>query len=394
MDITDAGIPEPVLGVLEALHFERPSTARLCSLTSAEWDELLDWCDRRQITFVLHAACGDALPLRVQKRIGASLERYSLRFARLQDELASVIDILDGRGISFVVLKGVTHAPEMTPDPLLRAQGDIDLWIPDGAALIAQDALIDAGYRPVGSGHSDRHLRPLARPGTWRWRGDIFDPDMPVRVELHHDLWRSESERIPVPGEHGFRTRLEQRDFGGRRAFVLCPHDMVGFAALHVLLHLLHGDVPLQRAWEIGRFLHLRADDALFWSAWRKTHGPELRSAQALVFDIVRRWFGCRVPACAANEVVGLNEPVRRWLDRFAFSPLRQQSRPNRDQLWLHLALVPSMAGRARVLLRNFFPVHAGRRRILSASRLRHYAATLAPTLLHGLGLRLSRSND
>jgi hypothetical protein len=37
-----------------------------------------------------------------------------------------------------------------------------------------------------------------------------------------------------------------------------------GFAALHLLLHLLHGDLPLQRAWEIARFLGTHACDEDF----------------------------------------------------------------------------------------------------------------------------------
>jgi len=64
MVITDAGLPAPVLAVMEALQFRAPSTARLRALDDDAWDPLLDWCDRRQISFVLNSACGRELPVR------------------------------------------------------------------------------------------------------------------------------------------------------------------------------------------------------------------------------------------------------------------------------------------------------------------------------------------
>ncbi len=381
--------------ILEALRFQERSTERLRALDAAAWGPLLDWCDRRQMTFVLEAECGDDLPDHVRRRMAVSRERYSLRYARLEHQLVDIIDVLDRSGVQFAVLKGMTHSPDLTPHPILRAQGDIDLWCPHGAAAQARGALAAAGYRSTGNSVSDRHLPPMALPSGWQWRGDIFDPEMPVRVEIHHDLWRSESEYIPIPGEDGFSARLQLRDIAGRSVRVLCPQDLLGFAALHLLLHLLHGDLPLQRAWEIARFLHLRADDEQFWAAWNRDHGPEVRLAEAVAFQIVAAWFRCRVADCVQQEIEALPASVRLWLERFTFSPLTDSRRPNKDELWLHLALIPSLGGRVRVLLRRLFPLHASRGRMLSGSRLRRHATTLGPTLVQGLRwYGLLRSNQ
>lgn len=381
--------------ILKSLRFQERSTEQLRALDAAAWDPLLDWCDRRQMTFVLESECGDELPDHARRRMAASRQRYSLRFARIEQQLLEISEVLDRRGISFAVLKGMTHSPDLTPNPILRAQGDIDLWCPHGGVKRAQQALADAGYRRTGNAVSDRHLPPMALPSDWHWRGDIFDPEMPVRVELHHDLWRSESEHIPIPGEEGFSARLQVRDIAGRRMRVLCPQDLLGFAALHFLLHLLHGDLPLQRAWEIARFLHTHADDAQFWSVWRRDHGQELRLAEAVAFQIVAAWFRCRVPECVQWDVEELPSSVRLWLDRFTFSPLTDARRPNKDELWLHLALIPSLGGRLRVLLRRLIPLRASRGRMLSGSRLRRHASTFAPTVIQGLRwYGLLRSNQ
>jgi hypothetical protein len=384
MVITDAGLPAPVLAVLEAVQFRTPSSARLRALGDDAWDPLLDWCDRRQISFVLNSVCGHELPDRARQRLEASELRYALRFARLRAQLLRIIEALDDAQVPFVVLKGMTHSPELTPEPLLRAQGDIDLWIPRDAIGRGADTLRRAGYVDHGQA-TGRHLAPLELPNNWRWRGDIFDPEMPVRVELHHDLWSSEAEYISLPGEERFCERFETRDFGGRAAQVLGAHDILGFAALHLLLHLLHGDLPLQRAWEIARFLDVRAADDAFWQRWEQVHGPELRAAESVVFLIATAWFGCEVPESVRREAAALPGDVRRWVDRCVFSPLTQQSRPNKDELWLHLALVKSRRDRARILLRRLAPVRASRKRTFSASRLRHHFATLLPTLADGL---------
>jgi hypothetical protein len=383
-----ACVPNSVLAVVEALRFNGRTPERLRTIRDEEWPELLTWCDRCQVTLLLHALCADELPEAVQKRISVNHDRYAARFARLESEIAEIVDALDRRRIEFVLLKGITHAPALTPHPLLRTQGDIDLWFARDAVLKARKALADLGYAPRRhhrSGGDRRHLTPMARPSGWKWRGDMFDPEMPIHVEAHYRLWSDDAEYITMPGQADFWNRRTVRDFGGRSVPVLCPPDLLGFAALHFLLHLLHGDLPLQRAWEIAHFLHESACNGAFWSRWRQLHSPALRRLEALVFAIVQIWFRCDVNDCVRRESHSMSDDVRLWLDHFALSPLKQRGDPNKDELWLHLALIPSVAGRARVLLRRLFPFVLARKGGLSRSRLAHHGRTLTPTVLGGL---------
>ena len=60
----------------------------------------------------------------------------------------------------------------------------------------------------------------------------------------------------------------------GRAIPVLCEADTLAFAALHLLMHVLHGDLRLQRAWEIAHFVHTRADDDDFWRGVEPASSP------------------------------------------------------------------------------------------------------------------------
>ena len=395
MPVDPACLPNAVLAVVEALRFNGRSPERLRTIRDEDWPALLAWCDDRQVTLLLHALYADELPDAVQQRMSLNRDRYAARFARLESELAEIVDALDRRRIQFVLLKGITHAPALTPHPLLRAQGDIDLWFAGDAVQDARRALTDLGYAP-GRRHpardDRRHLTPMARPSAWKWRGDMFDPEMPIHVEAHYQLWSDHAEHISIPGQTDFWNRRTVRDFGGRSISVLCPPDLLGFAALHFLLHLLHGDLPLQRAWEIAHFLHENACDEAFWGRWRQLHSPSLRRLEVLAFAIVQIWFHCDVNDCVRRETHALADGVRLWLDHFALSPLRQRSDPNKDELWLHLALIPSVAGRARVLFRRLFPFVLARKGGLSRARLAHHGRTLTPSVLGGRHwLRLKR---
>jgi Uncharacterised nucleotidyltransferase len=393
-----ASVPNSVLAVVEALRFNDNSTDRLRAIREEEWPALLTWCDDRQLTLLLHELCVNELPDAVRHRMSTNRDRYAQRFARQQSELAEIVDALNRHRIEFVLLKGITHAPALTPNPLLRAQGDIDLWFAGNTVHDARKVLAGLGYAPrrrYHARHDPRHLTPVARPSAWKWRGDLFDPEMPIPVEAHYQLWSGDAEYISIPGQNDFWNRRTIRDFSGRSLSVLCPQDLLGFAALHFLLHLLHGDLPLQRAWEIAFFLHQNACDEEFWGRWRQLHSPALRRLEVLAFAITRIWFRCDVNDCVRRETHALADDVRLWLDHFAFAPLKQRSDPNKDELWLHLALIQSPFDRARVLFRRLFPFVLTRKGGLSRSRLAHHGRTLTPTVLAGLRwLRLKRQGS
>ena len=401
-----AGAPDYLIAVFELLLLEKPSVARFRKLSPASWQAACEWCDARQLTFMLPALLGEALPSAIGDRIAGCRARYLQRFTRLKTELFEITDALDQASIEFVLLKGLTHSPTLTPDPVWRAQGDIDLWFRPEDVFRAHEVLQRLNYVSLLPSKA-RHLAPMARPSNWKWRGDLHDPEMPISVELHFELWSEKTDHIPIPGLDKFWERRRRRDFDGHSINVLSEEDLLGFAALHLLLHLLHGEFPAQRAWEIGNFLHRTRNDGRFWKLWRESHSPELRTLEALVFQLVHTWFGCHLDRFVRVEAQSLPAGAFRWLNEFSLSPLKQAFRPNKDELWLHLALIPSFYRKLQVLIRRLFPLalpvfidqfddnttaplfrRLVRQRIRIANRLVHHVTSFAPGLFAGLRRR------
>src|SRR4029077_12243517 len=115
----------------------------------------------------------------------------------------------------------------------------------------------------------------------------------------------------------------------------------LGYACLHALRHLLRGDSRPHQIYEIAWFLE-RQQDPAFWNKWKTLHSDSLRRIEAICFRFGAEWFGCRMAPEARAEVDALAPGVQAWFERWARSPLQAGSRPNKDELWLHMSLLES----------------------------------------------------
>jgi len=86
----------------------------------------------------------------------------------------------------------------------------------------------------------------------------------------------------------------------------------------------------------------------------------------------------------AEHEWQVLSEQVHAWFRNFAFSPLVNLVQPNKDALWLHLALLPRRSDRFAVAFRRLIPIHLRRSSELEGrlSRARYHAVALARALV------------
>src|ERR1700732_5059889 len=89
-----------------------------------------------------------------------------------------------------------------------------------------------------------------------------------------------------------------------------------------------------------------------------RSNDPQFRALQAIAFQFANRWFGSTISPVAEREWRALPQPVHAWFDRYAFSPLVNLVEPNKDVLWLHLALLPRRTDRFAVGMRKLIPVH------------------------------------
>ena len=380
-------IPQPVWGALQALRLDQPSSL---SLPAGEdgWRQALAFLDRSQLTLPLRARLVETpqwslVPPAIRARLDSNLADNILRLERTQTALAEIAGRFAVAGVDFLVLKGLSHSPAFVADPRLRVQYDIDLYCPGESVYRARDVLLEMGYE-ARAGQDEfpvDHLPAMSRRSGWRWRGNFFDPDLPLSVDLHFRFWDPETERLAAPGVEQFWAR--------RVGNVLHPADQLGYAALHAVRHLFRGSLRLGSIHEIAHFLQRRRDDAEFWTEWRRLHAPELRKLESIAFRLAAAYFGA--PAAGAEP---LPDGAEAWFRRYAWSPVESFYRPNKHELLLHLSLLGSSGDRWQVARRRLLPlrvpgiaeaVHSredwlGYARFL-ASRLVHHGRLLLPTL-------------
>jgi MFS family permease len=396
--------------LLAALRFDQPQPEALLKLTAAEWRKLLDITDREHLTLALGLRWQSILPEWVRARVDRNLKGNAERLENIRKVFEDLSGALKTAGIDFAVLKGFSHWPGYVLDPLHRPQYDLDLLCPPDQVHGARKVLASIGYEPI-SGFETLpidHLTAMIRKTGWQWRGDYFDTDAPLSVELHFRLWDADTERIGVAGLEPMWDRRVERRMEGLRFAGLDPVDTVAYASLHLLRHLLRGDVRLYHAYELAHFLETTSQDSSFWARWRATHPDSLRAVQAISFRLAAEWFGSRAAGEVRDELARLAEPVQRWFRLFAMAPVEAKVRPNKNELWLHLSLAQSAADKRAVAVRRILPFRRvqaqyaahvpesevnWRLRLMRRSfqfrfiwtRVAHHVRSTAPTLAGGL---------
>jgi Uncharacterised nucleotidyltransferase len=381
------GLPTPAAAVLAALHLREPSPAALTGLSDVDRREALSYSDRQGLTLLLR----DILPEETAE--AARKNRLRLQVA---EETYRRIATMPGE---FVALKGITQCELFGIRPEDRAQYDIDLYFPRDTVEAARDTLLAQNYESIAGMENfpTDHLPGLFPRTAWRWRGDYFDPEMPLAIELHFQFWNAPLDRLEAPGVEDFFTRRIRRTIGGVPIDVLCPHDAVAYAALHLLRHVLHGSTRVFHVYEMASFLERHAADEAFWREWRGLHAPPLRRLQTVAFALAEAWFGCALAPEVREEAARLPPATRAWFDEFARSPAVQPFQPNKDELWLHLSLLDGWRDKLRVARRRLLPgnlpppsratASQSRHAVYAAwfaSRLRHHAISLASTVTGG----------
>lgn len=398
-------LPRGAAAILAALRFRDPEPDLLHRLSDTEWTNALDYADRAGLTLILGATCGEHLPAWVRERIDRNLAGNTERLARLRSSLAEIAACLARCRVDYLLLKGFSHQAGYVADPRLRMAWDIDLFTPRDSFIAGRDAICAMGYEPTRDAEArvNFHLSPLLRKNEWRWRGDFFDPETPVPVDFHFDFWDSSTERIQVDGTDDFWNRRVTED----GIPLLHPVDRLGYTALHLLRHVLRGSTRPYHVYELAYFLEHHCEHQEFWDQWRALHPEPMRGLEVIGFRLAVYWFGCRLAALPREDIYQLDESVAWWFDRYASAPAEAPFRPNKDELWLHFALLNSGRERRRLFLRRAFPTNRPRETAATlmtdekaawharaqsrikyaahaAERVFHHARALPSTLAHG----------
>jgi hypothetical protein len=330
----------------------------LCDLREADWRKLLEFCDRAQLTLAFAQKCGDYAPSWVERRLAKSLAQNAVRWDRIKlafEECSSALMLAE---IPYVLLKGFSHCPDFIADPRLRTQYDLDVLVLPQHVRQAYEAALSLGFEPLGGFERFPidHLPTMIRKTGWEWRGDFFDTEIPISLELHFRLWDEQTEQFAPGGLEQFWERRQFRELEGVRFVALRREDMAGYSCLHILRHLLRGGLRPSHVYELALFLDQRYDDEAFWKSWETLHEPSLRRLEALIFGLACRWFNSRLPARIQDSLKSLPSEISRWLDLHGESPLIGLFHPNKDDLWLHWNLVDSSSARIRIVRRRILP--------------------------------------
>ena len=348
--------------LLAALQFREPQREALHDVTDPEWETVLSSWQTARLTLPLRQGCGDDLPDWVRSQIDTYLWNSALRFERIKAVYSTAAKALREADADHLVVKGFSLWPGYTEHPRSRPQSDIDLYCAPGSIFRARDALIALGYEPNRRGEhgAKDHLNAMIPKGSWEWRGNPFDPDIPISFELHFCLWNESLMRFCPAGLDQFWTRRIMRQLDDIHFPGLDSVDNLGYTALNVLRDLLRGLPAAEQVYGLARFLHSQADDRPFWRKWRELHDDSLRRSEAVAFHLASDWFGCRLPEEVQEEVDRLPAVVHGWFRVFSKSGLDPRFGQEKDGIWLHLNFLDSFADKASVLLRGLLQLPGG----------------------------------
>ena len=410
-------IPRELAALIAALQLKGATTEALLELEEREWESLLRFCDLAHLTLRLARVEASGFPSWVVERLKRNVADNGARFERIKAIYREAADAMAQAGVEHIVLKGFTQTPEYVADAHLRVQSDLDVYCPKEKIEKAKTALMSIGYRPEQTMDysSADHLPTMIRPSDWQWRGNAFDPDMPLSVELHFCLWNENVYDLSVPEVERFWEHRIKRTLGDMSFPALAPVDHLAYLALHILRCLVNEDWVIHHVHELATFLHRHAKDEEFWRAWKQAHSDSLRALQAIAFSHASSWFCCDVHEEVLEACQQLEPKIQEWLHRFTGSSLERMFRRNKAGVWLHTALISSPEKKRRLLKRALVPsrisgvgapaVPLENRRLrrigrsnpyvaymaFIVSRLTVYARLIPETLYQGLSLWWSR---
>jgi hypothetical protein len=351
--------PRYVTALVSALRFRDAQPELLRALDDSEWNQLLVFGDHMHLTIPLAQAQADYCPAWVRSKIDQNIADNTERFRTIKESYAEIAGVLKSAHADYVVLKGFTKSPDYAPEPRHRVQGDVDLFCRPESMERAAHALATIGYEPIYR-FDDMpwdHLPPLRRKTSWQWRGNAYDPEMPLSVELHHCLWDYAAVRCGPKDLSDFWERRVVRQLEEMAFPSLNPVDNLGYLALNLLRDLLRLSVLASQVYELAWFLHRNSDNNEFWRRWTTEHDEELKRVESVSFLLAKTWFHCDLPGAVVEEIERLPVGARRWFELPATSPSPMGwMRPTKDALWLHSTLIASAAERRHVIFKRLFP--------------------------------------
>lgn len=211
--------------------------AKLLLTKPFNWERLIALSERHRLLPVLYRNIKEISSI-VPVELPQILKEKYLDQTQYTMKLASEGIILSGKlkqeGVASILLKGPFLSEQIYGDATLRPSRDIDILVLPENIKIANDILLNEGYRMV---YPDFELSEKQKNYYQRHKNQYAyrNPDSGCLVELHWRLF-SQRELFPVSTEKVF-AESQERIMAGNPIKVLATNHCLEYLCLHGSLH-------------------------------------------------------------------------------------------------------------------------------------------------------------
>lgn len=317
--------PQQIVDFLSLSRDSRPNIAGLRDFRQRDWKRVLPWLDDAGLPFyflqkVKETNATDTVPTGVISSLEERFAANQQRVAGMAYRFDSLNRKFNDAGVRYVVLKGLSLIPDFCPDAHLRHQSDFDYLVDDESLSVAQEVVVEAGYRPKPSvsGQESVFLMPGKDDAS---RGpEQYSGGAPHTVELHLDIWDSDLHRLPSMPRLFSVHRTRTREWNGFAFPALTDEDGFLLQVLHACQHLFTYWIRMSCFLEIGFFLNQRASDTSLWNRveQRVNGNVMLRDFVVVITELAAKLFAASIPSLIRVWGQEIRPATRVWIENYS----------------------------------------------------------------------------
>jgi putative nucleotidyltransferase-like protein len=336
--------------------------------SETQWQDAVAFADTAGLTLSLLDRLkqrGDfsKLSLPMQRGLARRFQDNVSRTNVIGQELIELNRMLQTRSVRYLNLKGQALCPDFVARREYRLQYDHDFLIRSEDLQRAYALFFDLGYSPLPSSRrlAVGHLPTLVRKSGWKWQGNLFDPEIPLAVELHFQLWDPKFDKIPIRALDDVWENSISIPFLSFSIPVLSREHTLLYCVLHAFRHLLRNDLRLSHLYEIGYFLHNHSGQRDFWERFLRSIAYCSKScrAAALIFELACRVFHAQVGTAVSQFVIEhLSPATAAWIEEYGVRESIYCYRRSKSAIFLHLDFVEGVVAKSTVTARKLIPRH------------------------------------
>ncbi|MDH4299240.1 MAG: nucleotidyltransferase family protein, partial [Dehalococcoidia bacterium] len=227
---------EMTRGTERLLHCLRkePAGTRLADMRQyhvAGWEEIAAAAERHGVLPLLYHSIKDCLdgldiPGDVMEQMRRKYYVVAARNVRLYHELHRILELLAGKEIPVIVLKGAYLAERVYGNIALRGMSDVDLLVRQDDLKLIDEILLETGARPVecnrvitGHKHNFGYVLPEGKlTVSINWK--LVEADYPCRID-YSGIW----------------SRAQRLQLARTEVLALAPEDLLLYVCLHAAKH-------------------------------------------------------------------------------------------------------------------------------------------------------------